>query len=199
VALPDLNGATRQVSNVVGAPSASDTAMLLSSSPALAAQLGDVVGAGMQGAVNTQQWDASTLHQATTSGDFQFSTAQAQHLLIGFISSTFLGNGFNALDLSISANGTQLYSHTFTSLGEANAFFNDHVLDLGLFGAGAQDVLISSTYSFIDPAGYAFNYAVDGVLPHGPTAVPEPSAWMLLVIGLGGLMLVARRRKAGPL
>jgi len=201
VALPGMNGATYSVSNAVGTPFFSDRDMLLASAPTLSSQLGIIAGVGMQGAYSAEQWDASSIHQYTTTGDFLFTSTNAEHLMLGFISSTFLGSGFNTLDLSISANGTQLYSHTFTSLAEANAFFNDHVLDLGLFGAGRQDVLISSTFSFLDPAGYAFNYVVDGELGQngggGTSPVPEPASWLMMAVGMGSLLLVARRRKGG--
>jgi hypothetical protein len=198
VALPDLSGSTHLVSNTVAAPSGAESAALLSSSPNVAAIADGVRGVGAQAAVSASpalsppdEPSYKFPYSFSTSGGFEFSTAQAGHLLVGFISSAFAGAGFDTLELSISANGATVYDHTFTTLDEANAFFTDHVLDLGLFEAGDQNVLVSSYYTFVDPAAYGFNYVVGTSV----SAVPEASSWMMMVFGLGGVVLMARRRR----
>ncbi|MEO5932787.1 MAG: PEP-CTERM sorting domain-containing protein, partial [Duganella sp.] len=117
------------------------------------------------------------------------------------------GGGFDLFELTISNHGVQLYSHAFLTGAEADLFFNGSLLDLGPLGGGMQDLLISSTLNYSGPGGYAFNYLVGtgigvgtgtgGGIGNGVTAVPEASTWLMMVIGMGGMLLVARRR-AGP-
>lgn len=47
--------------------------------------------------------------------------------------------------------------------------------------------------AFIVPGSYAFNYLV-GTGIGAVTAVPEASTWLMLLVGMGGMALVARRR-----
>jgi hypothetical protein len=200
-ALADLNGETHVVSNVSGAPDAGVQIAGLGAN--VGAAIGTLIGTGMQAVATTVGNDLSTvweqpniLGQLATSSQFQFQAYSGQHLLIGFVSAAFLGGGFDVLDFSITNNGVGLFSHSFTSLGEAEVFFTDHVLDLGLFGAGMQDVRIASEARFYGAGGYAFNY----VLGAGAAvaAVPEASSWIMMVLGLGALVLVARRRRLTP-
>ena len=106
--------------------------------------------------------------------------------------SASFADGFDTLELSITNNGVGLFSRLFTSADDAMLFLNDNVLDFGLFGAGAQDVRVSSTYSYFKPGAFAFNYVVGTGAALAP--LPEPSSWLMLALGLGTLVLVARRR-----
>jgi len=172
----------------------------------VAAAIPTVLGTGVH-AAGIEALIDETPAVLTTSGEFSFATDSAQRLLLGFVSSTFAGAGFDALDLTISNNGVTLLSQSFTTLAAANLFFNDHVLDLGLFGAGNQHLVINSSMTYAQQGAYAFNYVLGGgssfntsalgvAMLDNVSAVPEPSAWLMMSLGMGGMLLVARRRQA---
>ena len=137
------------------------------------------------------EWTPRVPGRLTASGNFAFDGVSGQHLLIGFVSASFT-SGFDSLELLIANNGVTLFSRLFMSVDEAALFFTDHVLDLGMFGAGPQDVRVSSVYAHVDPGSFGFNYVVGAGAGLAP--VPEASSWLMLVLGLGTLALVARRR-----
>lgn len=154
---------------------------------------GELLGAGMHAASNSytaaeQPWPSPEVIMPESSARFQFATAADQHLQVAFIEGA--GSGFDVLELTIFNHGLQLFSRTFLGGAEADLFFNGYVLDLGLLGAGAQDLVIRSAYTFTVPGSYAFNYLVGSSV----TAVPEPSTWLLLLLGTGGVVFLARRR-----
>lgn len=162
--------------------------------PALGTEVGAIsnvrggdgaIGSGVQAAVT----GAGAPTSYSMSGEFKFYLADPQQLQLGFLSAYSLGTGFDQLSLSIVNNGVSLYSHTFTSLTEANLFFTDNTLNFGLLGAGAQSLVISSQLTGHD-GGYGFNYMV---------AVPEPTEWLLMLSGLTLVMVAARRRSKARL
>ena len=180
------------VSNVSAGPDA--VADIAGLGPVVTAAVTSVAGVGMQAfssdtAALGPEWGAPA--RLTATGQFGFDGVAGQHLLLGFVSASF-ADGFDTLELSITNNGVGLFSRLFTSADDAMLFLNDNVLDFGLFGAGAQDVRVSSTYSYFTPGAFAFNYVVGAGVAVAP--VPEPSSWLMLALGLGTLVLVARRR-----
>jgi len=182
-----------------GAAPADRAALGLSASASAA--MSELYGAGMHGGSGGVDAEQSALALGVTSSEFQFVSTVDQHLLIAFLGAG--GTGFDTLDLSISSHGNLLFSQSFTSLSDANLFFTDRVLDLGLFGAGAQDIVVRSSLAGA-AYGYAFNYALGGGFGAngnptggpGVSPVPEESSWMMMMIGLSGLVIVARRRKS---
>ena len=183
-ALADLGGDTHVVSNVSTGAALDGVA---------APALDSTIGTGMQAlaaSVGGRFWEP---YQLSVSNQFQFEAYGGQHLLIDFVSASFLNGGFDVLDFSITNNGAGLFARSFTSLDEAMSFFSGNVLDLGAFGAGAQDVHISTVAGFNDARGFAFNYVLGAGAALAP--VPEASSWTMLVLGLGTLVLVARRRR----
>jgi hypothetical protein len=204
-ALKTGNGAAgdNQLYAYAGAAPAGGAGLGLSATAAAA--LTDLYGTGMQGASGGTDAEQAAAPVGINISEFQFVSAVDQHLLIAFLGAG--GTGFDSLDLSISSHGSLLFSQSFTSLSDANLFFTDKVLDLGLFGAGAQDIVVRSSLAGA-AYGYAFNYVLGGgslgalggignpaALP-GVSAVPEESSWMMMMIGLSGLVIVARRRKS---
>lgn len=183
--LPENSG---RAYNIARVGAASDGAV--TPGAAVAAGIANVAGAG----VHAGGFDAvSSYGRQNSTGEFQFLSGAGEHLLLGFIAATVEGAGFDTLDLTISNHGTLLFSQTFTSVDDANLFFTDRVLDLGVFGAGAQNLSVSSSLNFAAYGGYAFSY----VLGTGAavSAVPEPSAWWMMMLGIGGVLLAVRRRR----
>jgi hypothetical protein len=185
-ALDTLAGGMQAVSNVSGAQGGAQS---LSGLPTnLAAQLsGGLVGTGVQAASYAADAAPGSIYTYVMTGEFKFEASTSSRLLFGMTGSSSLNHGFDTFDLSISNNGVSLYSHTFTTLSEANAFFNAQVMDFGLFGqAGMQDVVITSSLTAGSMAGYGFSYAV--------AAVPEPVEWLMMLMGLSVILVVQRRR-----
>lgn len=203
-ALKTGNGAAgdNQLYAYAGAAPADGAALGLSATAAAA--MTDLYGTGMHGASGGIDPEQASAPAGDNISEFQFVSTVDQHLLIAFLGAG--GTGFDSLDLSISSHGNLLFSQSFTSLSDANLFFTDKVLDLGVFGAGAQDIVVRSSLAGA-AYGYAFNYVLGGGVGGligagnptggvGVSAVPEESTWMMMMIGLSGLVIVARRRKS---
>ncbi|USX26993.1 PEP-CTERM sorting domain-containing protein [Oxalobacteraceae bacterium OTU3CINTB1] len=134
--------------------------------------------------------DATTLAAGTMAGVFapRPITASAQlnlpfgagnHLLLALVQpflSPFTDSSFS---FSVANGGVSLYSGSFTTLAQADAVFNGHVLDLGAVNANSLDLLITFT---LESGLYGFSYLVG----QGPALapVPEPGTWLLLMLGL---------------
>jgi hypothetical protein len=138
------------------------------------------LGGGVQAAVANSRGDYISLHAQHT-----WQSAAGQHLWIDLLGATSAGEAFYAFDFSISNNGAVLYSNSFSSVDEANLFFSGHLLDLGVLGAGMQNLVINSGLYAVS-GGYGFNYTL---------AVPEPLEWLLMLSGLALVMVAARRKR----
>ncbi|HEX7988508.1 MAG TPA: hypothetical protein VF616_33695 [Duganella sp.] len=205
-ALKSGNGTAGDNQLYAYAAAAPDSGAALGLSAATSAAMSDLYAVGMHGGSGAADASQTAPALGASTSEFQFVSAVDQHLLIAFLSAG--GTGFDTLDLSISSHGNLLFSQSFTSLSDANLFFTDRVLDLGLFGAGAQDIVVRSSLAGA-AYGYAFNYVLGGGGlggvsggvggiggGAGVSAVPEESSWMMMMIGLSGLVIVARRRKS---
>lgn len=138
------------------------------------------LGAGMQANIGVFGYATSE-----TAHNWE-QAAAGQHLWLTFQQTASVGT-FSSLDLNIGLNGASLYSLSFSSVDEANLFFSNHTLDLGVLGAGAQELSIRSDLSGLGSA-YAFNYIL---------AVPEPVEWTMMLAGLSLVMTMVRRRREG--
>jgi hypothetical protein len=93
----------------------------------------------------------------------------------------------------VTNNGVLVFSSTLNG-SELPALLDDRLLDLGLLSSGAQNLAIRASWRAIGQfgfgTGYGFNYLM------GVSTVPEPATWLVMLLGLGTLVMVARRRRA---
>ncbi|HEX8679510.1 MAG TPA: PEP-CTERM sorting domain-containing protein, partial [Chthoniobacterales bacterium] len=118
---------------------------------------------------------------------------QAPSLRLGLVNAVATGSGFDTLQLTITNKFVVIFTETFSDLDAALAFFSDHVLELGVlqpdrlgFFSADLEVKIAATTS---SAGDSFRVEVVAA------AVPEPSTYALLVLGLATAAATAWRRR----
>lgn len=102
------------------------------------------------------------------------------------------------------------FGYTYGSISYLGSNAISVLLDGTAIGAGDQLALGSSwanqsltftatagsqqlSFMLVAPAQKAY-ISIDGIAVHATTAVPEPGTWVLMGLGLCGLMLVSRRR-----
>ncbi|AVR94695.1 hypothetical protein C9I28_02400 [Pseudoduganella armeniaca] len=147
-----------------------------------------VIGMGLASGV-AYTYDKPVNYTGITTANFQFDTTSGGMLTLGLLDSLTYLSGFSKLELSISNHGTEIFTQTFTSLQDAELFFNDRVLNLGMLAAGSQDLLVTTGFTLTRPSGFGFTYAL------GISAVPEPQTWLLLLLGTSVILLRQRRRQ----
>jgi len=132
---------------------------------------------------------ASGLQTYNASAKYSFDLASTTVLTLGLLDLTSHGAGFNALTLSATLNDqATIFSDSFTSLAAAQAYFDDHAIDLGSLAAGLQTIALTYSLTANNAQGAGFSYIV------AAAPVPEPSTWLTLVFGLFALVPAARRR-----
>jgi hypothetical protein len=84
------------------------------------------------------------------------------------------------MEFTILDRGVEIFDLTFNNLAVAESFFHDSVINLG-FGLG-PDIDLTFAYNLVadGSGGFGFDFALGG-------AVPEPSTWVMMLIGFGGL------------
>lgn len=183
-ALPAFDGTASTVSYATGLPAAGAASALLAGAPMLAGTDANWLGAGVMGISTAEAGGVGAL----VSAQYSFIAAAGQHLLVGLFGGQGAGSGGQDLSFSVSSNGVTLYTAYLYGTGLAQVF-DDRLLDLGALGAGPQDVLITAGWNFRGTGANGFSYVL------GVSAVPEPAAWLALLLGLATLTLVARRRR----
>jgi PEP-CTERM motif len=142
-----------------------------------------VFGTSILGANLSGDGSVSNTYSASSTFDFAYKG----DLVLGLIAPLDgAPTDFQQIDFTVTLDGAEVVDETFTSLAAADAFFDDHVLDLGAV-SGISDV----TFSYDLVAGAAGGYGMD--LAFGG-AVPEPSTWAMMLIGFGGLGYATARR-----
>ena len=177
----------------VGAPDKAYATSLIegAGAEAVADKLGPrdaIFGAAILGANYAQDGGGESLTYSATStfdfghgGDLQLGLIDSQRT--GFVD----GGGFQSLEFYVIANNVEIVDQTFGSLALADQFFQDQVIDLG--SSLGPNVALTFGYNLVasGSGGYGVDFAVGG-------AVPEPSTWVMLLAGLGGLGLAGYRR-----
>ena len=117
---------------------------------------------------------------------------------------TFVGTGLNISTTVPTGFGTGLLDVDTSAGGIANAFFDTNSVP-ALFGGGNADFELGSSFSGLHPVypsecpggAACVRGSVDatGTVTADGRAVPEPASYALMLVGLGAIALVVRRRK----
>jgi hypothetical protein len=182
--------------SVLGSPTSTAPIFDAGTAPRTAAAFAgaSVVAAGVLGANDDGTTGAPVTYSASTEQGF-FLSGDSQ-LTLSLVDFAGYGDGFSKLTFSVSDDGRLLLSDTFTSFGAAESFFTDNPLLLSA-SSGEQDLTLALQYMGNGPGGAGFSYAL-GI--SSPISVPEPPTWLLLILGLSGLMYrrVAAQWSRGP-
>jgi hypothetical protein len=115
-------------------------------------------------------------------------------LRLGFFGTISVGTGFDSSTIQIFVNGNLFLAQTFNDLASANNFFTNNVLKLDQFQNEMLDVrlLYDETMSSSNEGfGFTYTFATTGAIG----AVPEPSTWVMMLLGFAGLGFVSYRRQ----
>lgn len=178
--------------NVGGAiPALADPAVAQAISHATALPEGAMLAGAPMLAAGTQgaSYAGTGVLEYETSAGFTFDSSGGD-LVLALLGATGTGMGLTQLELTVTGNGTELFSRSFSSLADAMGFFGSGSLDLGTLAAGDQHLVLTTGYTFAGEGGFAFNYAF------AVAAVPEPGTWMLLLCGLALLAARAHRQRS---
>jgi hypothetical protein len=165
------------------------------------------------GAMSAAYGKSSQVLQYTAHASFSFTTSGADFLDLDLLSDNFFGVGFDSLAFQANVNGT-LHTYRFSNLASAESFFGNHILDLGALASGSQSISLAYVLSYnsgtsaAPGAGFGFTYnlaAEPSVSPAvlaaeiapNSVAAPEPSTWVMMLIGLASLGWVGSRRTRG--
>lgn len=109
--------------------------------------------------------------------------AGGQHLLLGLFNPSEQASGVDSLafSFSVSQGDTVLYSVSGNSFWLFNQTFGDRVIDLGAIQDDTLDLLVQFT---LNEGSAGFNYVLGSAAMNRVAVVPEPSTWLLLMLGL---------------
>jgi hypothetical protein len=122
--------------------------------------------------------------------------AQPMDLLLGMISGDGTGAGFQSLHFRLDQEGSTVIDETFTSLTDAEAFFNDTTVNLGAWWSTISGDNILDLAFFLDVEQFGstaggFKTTMlfgNSLIDRGPTpAVPLPAGFWLFGSALAGL------------
>jgi hypothetical protein len=133
----------------------------------------------------------------------QFTTLAPEELYFSLLSSAYTGAGIGQLDFSILLfNLNRYYNYTFSSLADAEAFFNSNTLDLGVLpydgGLEPNEIGVRFSLTLTQPGeGFGFTYNFD--TPSLYRGIPEPSTWVTALLGFAGLGFAGYRQARASL
>lgn len=105
---------------------------------------------------------------------------------------SFLAGAFGAnTNVVVTSAGGATNSFTVTANNNANTTFSSHAFSF--LGSGVDTI----TFSVNSPPSDNTDALIDNVsvIGQAPTAVPEPAAWALMIMGFGGVGALVRRRR----
>jgi PEP-CTERM motif len=100
-------------------------------------------------------------------------------------------DGVEATSASRTASGDQI-EFAFSTPVTAGSVTTNHTGNLHIF-TDANSYAETFDATLVDLAGNS-----DSIVVFGPTAVPEPSTWAMLLLGFAGIGFMAYRRKSKP-
>jgi hypothetical protein len=193
----------QSVAFITGLPSAADSLNALATSPNVHHDM-NVTGEGPGPLSDMLAWAAfggAPTSSGTTAQSLFAAIAESidttglpadQHLLVGLLSPTLTGGGFDFLHFTVAREGLTVVDQTFTDPAAAVAYFADRTLDLGPIDdgvTGTLDLALQMDLSARAGGGFTTTLLIANATPEsGP--VPEPAG----VAPLCGLIALARRR-----
>jgi autotransporter-associated beta strand protein len=133
------------------------------------------LGGGSDGDGLQHVWTAST---TMTLNAAKLSTQQ--DLILGLLSPQYTGTGFDSLTFTVTANASSsplvLQNVTFATLGDANAYFTDNPVDLGLI-TGVQSVQFQLMESTSTPGDSYYVSLIFGDATANSGPIPEQATW----------------------
>jgi hypothetical protein len=145
-----------------------------------------VLGATALGSETIKPMLTATLHLNFDIGGLN----NPQRLVAGLLDSSFTRDDFTSLDFSISGPSGDLFSETFDSGEESQAFLGDRILDLGLLSDFGPELELVFTYSLLAANGSHFDF---NFIPGNASPVPLPPAFLLFATGLLGLICFRKK------
>jgi hypothetical protein len=116
--------------------------------------------------------------------------ASLHDLIIGFYGGTAAGAGFTSMSLDVKINGVDSVNNppTFTSLGQANLFFQNHAVDFGALSGTSLTLDISLSITESAAGGYDFGMLIGDPPPaqHSNALAVLGHASASLTSGAGG-------------
>jgi hypothetical protein len=135
--------------------------------------------------------DESNTYSASSTFDFGYGGDLQLGLIDDQVSGFANGLGFQSMEFTIQADGVEVLDVTFGSLAIAESFFRDDVIDLGADFGPNIDLTFGYTLIANGSGGFGFDLAIGA-------AVPEPSAWAMMLLGFAGLGYAGYRRAREP-
>jgi hypothetical protein len=129
----------------------------------------------------------------STHADFNLDLSvlgDPRNLVVGFLDAEFSGTGTLTLSIIAGPLGEAVFDESFTDLAVAADFFDDRLLDLGIFPAVSSDLVqltFAMTFTSDDPTA---RFASQMIF----ASVPEPAPALLLLFGLALLSRSRARR-----
>ena len=178
-------------------------------SDAILSPKNQTVGAAAMSAAYGGSGQALT-YEATAVFDFTTTTGEALDLKpVSYnFADTSAGVAFDNLELEVIVDGGTPHTYKFSSLtgsGGAEAFFAPgHSIPLGTIGAAKQSIEIEYFLGYNSgtsaAVGDGFGFTYDLVDPRSPlAAVPEPSTWVMILVGFAGLAFAGYRARVTEL
>ncbi len=195
---------------VTGLPEAADTTAVLDANPGIASAFGASPVFFAEGELGGQYSTGGTAAQTITDTveikvDLS-KLASPKDLMIGLFNATPLDEGLGSGDLTLTLtnNGTVLFTRSFATETDAIAFFTDKAIDLGALGAGPLSGstldLVATFTLHTSAAGQGFyGQFIIGDPPPGAVASPAHFAQTMSVVGaIGGAASLSPDPTAAP-